>query len=93
MYFARNKIVTARCGGKKSRPKCPIPLFSMKSAITSQLLTKMADMKTKIHVVLVNDYLLEINWGKHTFLGIENHINVPKWRFDILFDTRRSGSV
>ena len=74
-----------------SRPKCLIPLFSSKSAITSQLLTKMANMKTKIHVGLVNDYLLEIYSGKHTFLGMENHLNVPKSRFDILFDTRRSG--
>ena len=80
-------------GGEKSGPKCPIPLFSTKSAITCQLLTKMADMKTEIHVALVNDYLLEIYWGKHTLLGIENHFNVPKSRFDILFDTRRSGSV
>ena len=45
-----------------SGPKCPIPLFSTvdppppasaKSAITSQWLTKMADMETKIHVALV----------------------------------------
>ena len=40
-----------------------------------------------------NEYLLEINWGKHTFFGIENHLNVPKSRIDILFDTRGSGSV
>ena len=76
-----------------SGPKCLIPLFSTKSAITSQLLTKMADMKMKIHVALVNDYLFEIYLRKHTFWGIENHLNVPKSRFDILFDTRRFGSV
>ena len=40
-----------------------------------------------------NEYLLEIYWGKHTFFGIENHLNVPKSRIDILFDTRGSGSV
>ena len=27
------------------------------------------------------------------FFGIENHLNDPKSRIDILFDTRRSGSV
>ena len=80
-------------GCKMSGPKFLIPLFSTKSAIISQLLTKMADMKTNIHVALVNDYLLEIYWGKQTFLGIENHLYVSKSRFDILFDTRPSGSV
>ena len=49
-------------GGEMSGPKCPVPLFSTvdsptlasgKSVITSQLLTKMADMETKIHVALV----------------------------------------
>ena len=45
-----------------SGPKCPILLFSTvdpsipasaKSAVTCQLVTKMANMKTKIHVALV----------------------------------------
>ena len=29
--------------------------------------------------------------GEDTLLGIENHLNVPKSRIDILFDTRWSG--
>ena len=51
-----NKLAVTGCVAvTKVGAKCPLfpPPASAKSDITSQLLTKMADMETKLHVALV----------------------------------------
>ena len=75
--------------------KCP---FFSTSRFSEKCYNQSADDKNGRHGNEITccagfEYLLEIYWEKHTFLGIENHLNVSKSRIDILFDTRRSGSV